>query len=111
MAYQATLRYARIAPRKLRLVIDSVRGKKVIHALQLLTLSPRRGAPFLIKLIKSAMANALVNSNVDEESLYIKRAVVEVGPVLKRWRAAPMGRAAPIKKRTSHARVILEERK
>lgn len=111
MAYQATLRHARITPRKLRYVADLVRGKKVSQALQILTLNPRRGAVFLIKLIKSAMANATINPDVDEESLYITRAVVESGPIIKRWRAAPMGRAAPIKKRTSHVKVLLEEKK
>lgn len=112
MAYQATLRYARITPRKLRYIVDLVRGKNVSQALQVLTLNPRRGAAFLIKVIKSAMANAAVNNpDVDEESLYIAQAMVESGSIIKRWRAAPMGRAAPIKKRTSHVKVILEEKK
>ena len=107
MTYQATLRYARITPRKLRYVMDLVRGKKVSHALQVLSLNPRRGAPFLLKLIKSAVANAVIDPEVDEGSLYITKAVVEPGPTIKRWRTAPMGRGVPIKKRTSHAKVIL----
>ena len=91
--------------------MDLVRGKKVTEALQILSLTPRRGSYFLIKLIKSATANALINPDISEEGLYIRKAVVEPGPTMKRWRTAPMGRGMPIKKRTSHATVILEEAK
>jgi large subunit ribosomal protein L22 len=111
MIYQATLRYARITPRKLSYVMDLVRGKNVGEARQILGLNTRRGAAFLIKLLKSAVANATVNPDVNEDNLYIKQALVEAGPVMKRWRTAPMGRGVPIKKRLSHAKIMLEEKK
>lgn len=109
MEYRATVRYARITPRKLRLVADQVRRKNVNEAQSILRFSSRRGAYFLNKLLNSALANAGQNSEVNLDNLYIAKLLVEAGPILKRWRAAPMGRAAPIKKRTSHATIVLSE--
>ena len=110
MEYKAILRYARISPRKLRLVVDLIRGKNVHEALELLSLTSKRGAYFLIKLVKSALANATVNPDVNEEQLYLAKVIVGEGPILKRWRAAPRGRGVPIKKRMSHATVVLGEK-
>lgn len=109
MEYRASLRYIRITPRKLRLVADLIRGKNVRQAQAILSVSPKRGAYFLGKLLKSALANAEQNPDVDLDQLRISQLRVESGPILKRWRAAPRGRAVPIKKRTSQVTIVLTE--
>jgi len=109
MEHRATVRYVRITPRKLRLIADQVRRKNVNEAQSILRFSSKRGAYFLYKLLNSALANASQKPEVNLDSLYISRLLVEAGPILKRWRAAPMGRAAPIMKRTSHATIVLSE--
>ena len=111
MEFSATLRYTRIAPRKLRLVADLIRRKRAPEAQQILRYCPRRGAYFLNKLLNSALANAVLKPEVDTDQLYINRIWVNVGPTLKRWRSAPQGRAVPIKKRTSHATIVLSEKR
>jgi len=108
---EARLRYGRISPRKLRLVADLIRGKKVEAARSILKYCPRRGAYFLIKLLNSAVANALHSApELDEERLYIKTIAVNPGSIVKRWGTAPRGRGVPIKKRTSHATIILNQK-
>lgn len=104
-------RYARISPEKVRLVADQVRGLSVDEAMQLLKFSTRRGAHFVDKVLKSAVANA--DQAIDEgrvedeqlfdmEDLYVHEARVDVGPSFKRWRPRARGMAYPIIKRTSH---------
>ncbi|PTQ51244.1 MAG: LSU ribosomal protein L22p (L17e) [Brockia lithotrophica] len=107
---RAIARHVRIAPRKLRLVADLVRGKQALHALAILRFTPKRGAKIVEKTIRSAMANAENNHEMDVEKLYVKEIYVDEGPRLKRWRARAMGRAARIIKRTSHLTVVLAER-
>jgi len=102
------LRYVRISPRKVRLIMDQVRGKKVGEALNSLSFFPQKGAFILKKLINSAVANAAENLNIDVDTLYIKRVFADEGPTLKRFRPRAMGRATKIRKRTSHLTVILD---
>lgn len=109
MESKAVLRYVRISPQKARLVVDMVRGKKVEEADRILTFTQKKAARIIKKVVKSAVANATQNPNVDENILYIKKIFVDQGPSLKRWRARAQGRVAPIKKRMSHITVILDE--
>ncbi|MEW6140524.1 MAG: 50S ribosomal protein L22 [Thermodesulfobacteriota bacterium] len=109
MEWNATLRHARIAPRKARLVADLVRGKRVEDAIGLLRFTPKKAAEMLKKLIESALNNASKSAGVDEDRLFISRITVDDGPTAKRWRPRAMGRATRIRKRTSHIHVALEE--
>ena len=109
MEIRAVGRFIRISPRKIRLIMAQVRGKKVGEALNLLSFAPQRGARILKKLIDSAVANAEENSGADVDSLYIKRIYADEGPTLKRWRPRAQGRATRIRKRSSHLTVILDE--
>jgi len=109
METRAVAKYVRIAPRKVRLIMDQIRGKRVGEALNLLSFAPQKSAFILKKLVNSAVANAEQNSNMDVDSLFIKRVFADEGPALKRFRPRAMGRATRIKKRTSHLTVILEE--
>lgn len=103
----AVLRFVRMAPRKMRMVVDLVRGRDVTEALTLLKYLPRAAAPVVEKLLLSAVANAGQNEIGDPESLKIVRAYVDGGPVLKRFQARSMGRANPIHKRTSHVTIVV----
>ncbi len=107
---KARLRYLRIAPRKTRLVVDLVRGKPVDEAIRILQFTRRAASLPVLKLIKSAVANAGQNEAIDVDTLYIKDIQVGPGPMLKRFQPRAMGRAFPIKKRTSHVTVVLQER-
>lgn len=109
---QAEVKYIRISAQKCRLVADLIRDRYVGEALTILRFSKKRKASgFLDKLLRSAVANAQQNvPNIDVDNLYISSIFVNEGPVWKRFRAAPMGRAARILKRTSHVHVYLEER-
>ena len=106
----AILRYVRVAPRKVRLVVDLIRGKQVGEALSALKFIPRGASKVVEKVLKSAIANAQQKEIGDVDDLWIKRAFVDGGPVLKRFQPAPQGRAHPIKKRTSHITVELSVR-
>jgi len=103
----AVLRFVRMAPRKMRMVIDLIRGRDVPEALTLLKYLPRAAAPVVEKLLQSAVANAGQKELGDPESLKIVRAYVDGGPVLKRFQARSMGRANPIHKRTSHVTIVV----
>jgi len=108
---RARSRFVRVPPRKARLVIDEVRGRDINEALNILRLTPRYAARVVEKVLHSAMANAQQNHGVkDIDLLFVKRAFVDVGPTAKRFRPRAMGRATPIKKRTSHLTIVLEER-
>ena len=110
METKAAARFIRISPRKIRLVMDQVRGEKVEAAINQLTFAPQKGARILKKLLSSAVANAEQDTNVDVDTLYIKQIYANEGPTLKRWRPRAQGRATRIRKRTSHLTVILDEK-
>lgn len=110
MESRAVAKYVRISPQKTRLVVNLVRGKKTEEAERILDYTRKKAARAITKVLKSAASNAAQNPNIDENILYVKEIYVDQGPSLKRWRARAQGRAAPIKKRTSHITVILDER-
>lgn len=106
----AKARYIRMSPRKVRLVADLVRGLDVAKAEAQLRFVGKAAARPVLKVIRSARANAEHNHKLETGTLFIKSITVDGGPVLSRWRARAFGRAAPIRKRTSHITVILGER-
>ena len=110
MQAKAIAKYIRMSPQKVRLVANLIRGKKVEEADKLLQFTNKYAAEPLRKALMSAFANAKQNPGIDEHILYVKEIYVDQGPSLKRWRARAQGRAASIKKRTSHITVILDER-
>jgi large subunit ribosomal protein L22 len=109
MAVQAVAKYLRLSPTKVRPVVDLIQGKKVEEALHILRFTKKAAAKPVTKVVNSAVANAKQRGDVDVDTLYVKTILVDQGPVLRRYRPAPMGRAHPIRKRTSHIKVILEE--
>lgn len=110
MESMASAKYIRISPRKVRLIMDEIRGKKVEDALNMLSFSPQKGGRILIKLINSAVANAQQNSGTDVDKLYIHKIFADEGPTLKRFSPRAQGRATRILKRTCHLTVILNEK-
>ena len=108
---KASATHIRISPRKVRMVVDTVRGKSVSQALNILGFTRKKAALPVQKLLKSAVANAVENGGInDVETLVIYRIMVDEGPTLKRYMPRARGRATPIRKRTSHIRIILRER-
>jgi large subunit ribosomal protein L22 len=112
MEARAISRYNRQSPRKMRLVIDLIRGKNVGEAYALLQFSKKKAAEQIDKTLRSAVANAVAKADqagesVDVDELMVTEAYINEGPRLKRWRAAAMGRAAPIKHPTSHIIVVV----
>ncbi|SNS39260.1 large subunit ribosomal protein L22 [Anaerovirgula multivorans] len=110
MEAKAIARFVRIAPRKAQLVADLVRGKKVDEALAILKYTPKAAAPIVEKVVKSALANAENNYNMDRDNLYVADIYADQGPTMKRFRPRAMGRATTIRKRTSHIGVVLKEK-
>lgn len=110
MEARAIAKYVRIAPRKVNLVAAEIRGKSVDEALAILKFTPKRGADVLEKVVKSALANAENNFDMDKEKLYVSEAYANQGPTLKRWRPRSQGRAYKILKRSSHVGIVLKER-
>jgi large subunit ribosomal protein L22 len=110
MEVKARLRFARITPRKARLVADLIRGKKSEEALNVLNFTKKTAAKILIKLLKSAIANATQKKTIDIDRLYVKQIMVDQGPTMKRYQSRALGRATTIRKRTSHIHIILDER-
>ncbi|HOC59133.1 MAG: 50S ribosomal protein L22 [Syntrophaceae bacterium] len=110
MEAKAVAKYIRMSPQKVRLVVDLVRGKNVQEAQNILRFTRKYASSVVLKVLKSAVANASQNPDIDENSLYVKEVFVDQGPSLKRWRARAQGRAAGIKKRTSHITVVVQER-
>ena len=108
--YRAVLRDVRISARKARLVADLVRGKSVSQAVDVLKLTNKRAAPMMSKLIKSAMANATDRATVDVDRLVVGQVFVDEGSTLKRFLPRAQGRATPIRKRSAHITVMLQER-
>ncbi len=110
MEATAKARYVRIAPRKLRLLADMIRGRSVGEALDTLKLVRKGASPVLAKVVRSAVANAETAKGLDAESLIVKKAFVDEGPTMKRFLPRAMGRATVIRKRTSHITVVLSEK-
>ncbi len=111
MESKAIYKYARITPRKARRVVDLIRDKSAGDALVFLKFMPYRGAKFVEKLLKSAMANAEQKKAVNPEEMKIVKALVDQGPVMKRVEPRAQGRANVIRKRTSHITLVLSEEK
>ncbi len=107
---RASLKHARISARKVKIVIDLIRGKDVKEALAILKFTPKAASPLVEKLLKSAIANAENNHNMDADKLYVAEIYANQGTTMKRIRAATQGRANRIRKRTSHIEVVLKER-
>jgi large subunit ribosomal protein L22 len=110
MEVNASARYIRMSPRKVRLVIDVIRGMSVKQARTQLFVMKKAAAEPVGKLLESALANAAHNFHLNVEELYVKRITADGGPVLGRWRARAFGRAAPIRRRTTHISITLEPR-
>lgn len=110
METKAIARYLVVAPRKVRLVADEIRGYSYPEASDILRFIPRKGAQLLLKVLKSARANAgFLKSNVKDTDLYIKKVYVDEGPTLKRFRPRARGRGMQRLKRTSHITVVLSD--
>ncbi len=109
MAYTSVHRFARIAPRKARLIADLIRGMPIDQAMAQLEFSPKRAATFYKGVLKSAIANA-EESDANVHELVVSEARVDEGPTIKRFRPKDRGRAHPINKRTSHLHVAVDER-
>ena len=109
MYARAKARFIHTSPRKLRDVVDLIRGKDAAKALNILKLVSRTSTP-VEKVLRSAVANAMQLTDVGEEDLYISKITVDIGSVMKRFRAAPMGRAVKIRKRTSHINIVLRDK-
>ncbi len=103
------MKYARISPQKIRMLVDAVKGQPVERGLNMLKFMPQKAAGIVEKLVRSAVANADQRSGIDVDSLVIRNITADNGPMLKRFRARARGRGTRILKRTSHITVILAE--
>lgn len=110
MEIKAYLRNARVGSQKARILADLVRGKDVNDAIRILAFMPQKPAEMLKKLIESAVANAETKKVVDVDNLYVKHVSVDMGPSLMRFRPRAQGRATPIRRKSSHFNLILDER-
>lgn len=110
MEAKAILRNARIAPRKVEIVLNLIRGKDYETALAILKHTPKSACEYLIKLLNSAAANAENNFSMDKNNLYVSECFVCPGPILKRIRARAKGSASRVLKRTSHVTLVLKEK-
>lgn len=106
---KSVAKYVRIAPRKVRIVMDLIRGKKVDDAFAILKFTPKRGSKFIEKVLKSAVANAENNFDMDADKLYVSTCFVDQGPTLKRIHPRSRGQAFGILKHTSHITVMVAE--
>jgi len=106
------VKYVRQSPYKIRFVADLIRGKKVLDAINILSSTNKKASSFLLKSVNSAVANINYNddANFENDELYIKKVLIDGGPTIKRFRPAAMGRAVPIKKRTSHITIVIESK-
>ena len=108
---KAIAKTVRIAPRKVRLVVDLIRGKQIGEAVAILQLTPKAASPVVEKVLKSAVANAEHNYDLDINNLVVSEIFVDEGPTLKRFRPRAKGRASAINKRTSHITIVVSEKK
>lgn len=106
----ATLKYARISSRKVKIVADLIRGKDADEALAIVKFTPKASSEVIEKLLKSAIANAENNHGMKHEKLYVAEIYAHQGPTLRRIRPAAKGSAVRIRKRTSHITIVLKER-
>ncbi|MCK0473329.1 50S ribosomal protein L22 [Halalkalibacter sp. APA_J-10(15)] len=111
MQAKAIAKQVRIAPRKVRLVVDLIRGKQVGEAIAILRHTPKAASPVVEKLLNSAIANAEHNYEMEPNNLVISEVFVDEGVTLKRFRPRAMGRASRINKRTSHITLVVTEKK
>lgn len=112
MEAKAIARYIRMSPRKVRQVVDMVRGKSVEEAINLLHFTPKRASDPVEKVLRSALANAMNHedsSKIDPDDLFIKSITVDQGPTMRRYNPGPMGRASIIRKRFCHISVIVTD--
>ena len=107
---EARLKYVRMTPRKMMAVANYIRGKQVQEAIDYLTFSRKSAARPMLKLVKSAIANANVKGGVDVDNLYVKELLVDKGPTMRRWMPRARGMATPVLKRTSHVKLVLAEK-
>lgn len=110
MEARAIAKYVRVSPRKAGFIANLVRGKKADEALAILKYMPNKAAAELAKVIKSAVANAENNHNMDTDKLYVEQIHANQGPTMKRFMPRAMGRATTIRKRTSHLEVVVKEK-
>ncbi|MBR5484959.1 MAG: 50S ribosomal protein L22 [Oscillospiraceae bacterium] len=110
MEARAYLKYARISPRKVQIVLDLIRNQPTDKAIAILKHTPKAASEPLEKLLKSAIANAENNHNMDPNNLYISECYVGPGPILKRIRPRAQGRAFRVLKRTSHVTMVVKEK-
>ena len=110
MEAKAILRNARIAPRKVQIVLDLIRGKDYDVAMAIVKNTPKAASEYLEKLLKSAASNAENNHNMDKNNLYVSECYVCPGPIMKRIMPRAQGRAYRILKRTSHITVVLKDK-
>ncbi len=110
MEAKAILKYARISPRKVQIVLDLIRNKPVGEAMAILKHTPKAASEYLEKLLKSAVSNAEVNFSMDPEKLYVSECFVCPGPTLKRMMPRAQGRGDRILKRTSHVTLVVKEK-
>lgn len=108
---QAHVKFVRISDTKARIVLDQIKGRGVIEAMGILKYSPRYAAEIIEKVLKSAIANAVNNNELDENNLYVADVVANQGPTLKRIRPRAQGRAYRINKKTAHISIYLDEKK
>ncbi len=111
METRAVSKFVRLSPRKVRLVVDQIRGKPVEDALNVLKFMPQRSAVVVAKTVRAAVANAESTQSIDVDHLYVKRVTVGDGGMWKRFMPRAMGRATRVRKRLSHITVILDERR
>ena len=107
---QAHAKYIRISPRKVKIVIDLIRGKSAEDAQAILTYTPKAAAPVVLKVLNSAIATAENNQNLNRKDLYVAEVYANPGPTLKRYVARSRGSASPMLKRTSHISVVLDQK-
>ncbi len=110
MEVKAKLKFVRVTPRKAQLVADLIRGRGSEEALNILAFTKKAAAKIIVKLLKSAIANATQKKNIDIDRLYIKMITVDQGPTMKRFQPRALGRATTIRKRTSHINIVLDEK-
>ena len=110
MEAKAVAKYIRIAPRKIRVVMDLIRGKNIGEAFAILKYTPKVGADVIEKVLKSAVANAEHNNDMNVDNLFISAAYVDQGPTLKRIHPRSRGQAFKILKRSSHVTVVVKEK-
>ncbi len=110
METRAKTKFLRVSPRKVRLVVDQIRGKEVEAALNILKFTPKRSAGIVTKVLRTAIANAESTQSVDVDRLYVKQVTVDQAGMWKRFMPRAQGRATRIRKRLSHVTIVIDER-